>query len=77
MGPGRGAGSPCTPRPVRPAAEGEEADTDVVYNHTGEGNHLGPTLSMRGIDNVSYYRTVADNHRYYTEVIRVLPVRGR
>ena len=35
---------------------GIEVILDVVYNHTGEGNHLGPTLSLRGIDNLSYYR---------------------
>ncbi|MBB3104379.1 glycogen debranching protein GlgX [Azomonas macrocytogenes] len=38
---------------------------DVVYNHTAEGNEMGPTLSMRGIDNASYYRLMQDNHRYY------------
>ena len=36
--------------------EGIEVILDVVYNHTGEGNHLGPTLCFRGIDNASYYR---------------------
>ena len=40
---------------------------DVVYNHTGEGNHLGPTLSFRGIDNPAYYRLVADDQRYYMD----------
>jgi len=40
---------------------------DVVYNHTGEGNHLGPTLSFRGIDNASYYRLVDDDRRYYMD----------
>ncbi|MBM7061893.1 glycogen debranching protein GlgX [Pseudomonas sp. UL073] len=44
---------------------GLELILDVVYNHTAEGNELGPTLSMRGIDNVSYYRLQADNKRYY------------
>lgn len=44
---------------------GIELILDVVYNHTAEGNELGPTLSMRGIDNVSYYRLQADNRRYY------------
>ncbi len=39
---------------------GLEVILDVVYNHTGEGNHLGPTLSLRGIDNASYYRLVHD-----------------
>jgi glycogen operon protein len=45
--------------------EGIEVILDVVYNHTGEGNELGPTLSLRGIDNVAYYRLVDDNRRYY------------
>ncbi|MGV8937289.1 MAG: glycogen debranching protein GlgX [Allorhizobium sp.] len=44
---------------------GIEVILDVVYNHTAEGNELGPTLSMKGIDNFSYYRTLNDNHRYY------------
>ncbi|WP_375501001.1 glycogen debranching protein GlgX [uncultured Nostoc sp.] len=43
---------------------GIEVILDVVYNHTGEGNHLGPTLSLRGIDNAVYYRLVKDNSRY-------------
>jgi hypothetical protein len=38
---------------------GTEVILDVVYNHTAEGNHLGPTLSFRGIDNAAYYRLVA------------------
>ena len=46
---------------------GLEVILDVVYNHTAEGNHLGPTLSMRGIDNLSYYRMVPDNRRYYMD----------
>ncbi|MGF2035088.1 MAG: glycogen debranching protein GlgX [Nostoc sp. CmiVER01] len=45
-------------------AAGIEVILDVVYNHTGEGNHLGPTLSLRGIDNAVYYRLVKDNSRY-------------
>jgi glycogen operon protein len=45
--------------------EGIEVILDVVYNHTGEGSHLGPTLSLRGIDNDSYYRLVPNNKRYY------------
>lgn len=45
--------------------EGIEVILDVVYNHTGEGNHFGPTLSFRGIDNVAYYRLVPGNKRYY------------
>ncbi len=40
---------------------------DVVFNHTGEGNHLGPTLSLRGIDNAVYYRLVPDDPRYYLD----------
>jgi isoamylase len=47
--------------------EGIEVILDVVYNHTGEGNHLGPTLCFRGIDNASYYRLVADDRRYYMD----------
>jgi isoamylase len=45
---------------------GIEVILDVVYNHTAEGNHLGPTLSFRGIDNASYYRLAADR-RFYTD----------
>lgn len=44
---------------------GVEVILDVVYNHTAEGNELGPTLSFKGIDNFSYYRTMPDQHRYY------------
>jgi isoamylase len=46
---------------------GLEVILDVVYNHTAEGNQLGPTLSFRGIDNSVYYRTVPDNPRYYVD----------
>ncbi|WP_236243437.1 glycogen debranching protein GlgX [Streptomyces sp. CC228A] len=46
---------------------GIEVILDVVYNHTAEGNHLGPTLSFRGLDNPSYYRLVEDNPRYYMD----------
>jgi glycogen operon protein len=46
---------------------GIEVILDVVYNHTGEGNHLGPTLSLRGIDNSIYYRLVDDDKRYYMD----------
>jgi isoamylase len=46
---------------------GIEVILDVVYNHTAEGNHLGPTLSFKGIDNRTYYRTVPDNPRYYMD----------
>ncbi|BBZ01426.1 glycogen operon protein GlgX homolog [Mycolicibacterium chitae] len=46
---------------------GIEVILDVVYNHTAEGNHLGPTVSMRGIDNAAYYRLVDDDKRYYTD----------
>jgi glycogen operon protein len=45
--------------------EGIEVILDVVYNHTAEGNHLGPTISFRGIDNAAYYRLVDDQKRYY------------
>ncbi|WP_027486710.1 glycogen debranching protein GlgX [Allorhizobium undicola] len=44
---------------------GIEVILDVVYNHTAEGNEQGATLSFKGIDNFSYYRTLPDNHRYY------------
>ena len=44
---------------------GLELILDVVYNHTAEGNELGPTLCMRGIDNASYYRLMPDQRRYY------------
>jgi glycogen operon protein len=47
-------------------AAGLEVIIDVVYNHTGEGNHLGPTLSFRGIDNLSYYK-LAPDPRYYLD----------
>ncbi|NES91659.1 glycogen debranching protein GlgX, partial [Okeania sp. SIO2B9] len=46
---------------------GIEVILDVVYNHTGEGNHLGPTLSFKGIDNAAYYRLVEDELRYYMD----------
>ncbi len=46
---------------------GIEVILDVVYNHTAEGNHMGPTLSFRGIDNASYYRLMADEKRYYMD----------
>ena len=46
---------------------GIEVILDVVYNHTAEGNHLGPTLSLRGIDNKAYYRLEPDNPRFYTD----------
>src|SRR6184192_2637671 len=46
---------------------GIEVILDVVYNHTAEGNQLGPTLSFRGIDNPVYYRLLADNPRYYMD----------
>jgi glycogen operon protein len=47
--------------------EGIEVILDVVYNHTGEGSHLGSTLSFRGIDNASYYRLVPGNERFYMD----------
>jgi isoamylase len=46
---------------------GIEVILDVVYNHTAEGNHLGPTLSFRGIDNITYYRLGAEQPRYYMD----------
>ena len=48
-------------------AAGIEVLLDVVYNHTAEGNHLGPMLSFKGIDNAAYYRLVADQRRYYMD----------
>ena len=48
-------------------AAGLEVILDVVYNHTAEGNHTGPTLSLRGIDNTSYYRLLPDQARYYQD----------
>jgi isoamylase len=47
--------------------EGIEVILDVVYNHTAEGNHMGPMLSFRGVDNPTYYRLVGDNQRYYMD----------
>jgi glycogen operon protein len=46
---------------------GIEVILDVVYNHTGEGNHLGPTVSFRGIDNAAYYRLSPDDRRHYVD----------
>ncbi|MCA3748373.1 MAG: glycogen debranching enzyme GlgX, partial [Rubrobacter sp.] len=46
---------------------GLEVILDVVYNHTAEGNHLGPTLSFRGIDNAAYYRLVPGDRRHYMD----------
>ncbi|MGH7526008.1 MAG: glycogen debranching protein GlgX, partial [Gemmatimonadales bacterium] len=46
---------------------GLEVIIDVVYNHTAEGNHLGPTLCFRGIDNSAYYRLDPENPRFYTD----------
>jgi isoamylase len=46
---------------------GLEVILDVVYNHTAEGNHLGPTLSLKGIDNSAYYRLTPENRRYYKD----------
>lgn len=48
-------------------AAGIEVILDVVYNHTAEGNQMGPTLSMRGIDNASYYRLSPEDPRYYMD----------
>ncbi len=46
---------------------GIEVILDVVYNHTAEGNHLGPMLSFKGIDNAAYYRLVDDDRRHYMD----------
>jgi glycogen operon protein len=46
---------------------GIEVILDVVYNHTAEGNHLGPTLCFKGIDNASYYRLIHDAPRFYMD----------
>jgi len=46
---------------------GLEVVLDVVFNHTGEGDELGPTLSLRGLDNASYYRLTADDRRFYVD----------
>ncbi len=46
---------------------GIEVILDVVYNHTAEGSHLGPTLCFRGVDNASYYRLTPDNPRFYMD----------
>jgi isoamylase len=48
-------------------AAGIEVILDVVYNHTAEGNHMGPTLNFRGIDNAAYYRLVEDDARHYMD----------
>jgi isoamylase len=48
-------------------SNGIEVILDVVYNHTAEGNHLGPTLCFRGIDNIAYYRLVGEDRRYYMD----------
>jgi glycogen operon protein len=48
-------------------AAGIEVILDVVYNHTCEGNHLGPILSWKGVCNSTYYRSVQDDHRYYMD----------
>ncbi|HEY0511201.1 MAG TPA: glycogen debranching protein GlgX [Thermoanaerobaculia bacterium] len=47
--------------------EGIEVILDVVYNHTAEGNHLGPVLSFKGLDNTAYYRVMPDEPRYYMD----------
>jgi isoamylase len=48
-------------------AAGIEVILDVVYNHTAEGNHLGPVLAFKGVDNASYYRLLPDQPRYYMD----------
>ena len=50
---------------------GIEVILDVVYNHTAEGNQLGPTVSFRGIDNASYYRLSPEDPRYYMDLHRL------
>ena len=50
---------------ARVHAAGIEVILDVVYNHTAEGNELGPTLSFKGIDNANYYRLLPDKKRHY------------
>ena len=52
---------------TQPAQHGIEVILDVVYNHTAEGNQMGPTLSFRGIDNASYYRLSGEDPRYYMD----------
>jgi isoamylase len=47
--------------------EGIEVILDVVYNHTAEGNHMGPLLSLKGVDNAAYYRLVEGDRRYYMD----------
>ena len=49
-------------------AAGIEVILDVVYNHSGEGSELGPTLSFRGLDNASYYRLAPDNRRHCVDL---------
>ncbi len=46
---------------------GIEVILDVVYNHTAEGNHLGPMLSFKGVDNASYYRLMPDDQHHYMD----------
>jgi isoamylase len=48
-------------------ATGIEVILDVVYNHTAEGNHMGPVLSFKGLDNTAYYRVVGQDPRYYMD----------
>jgi glycogen operon protein len=48
-------------------AAGIEVILDVVYNHTAEGNHLGPTLNFKGLDNPAYYRLMEDDRRHYMD----------
>ncbi len=46
---------------------GIEVILDVVYNHTAEGDHLGPTVAFRGVDNAAYYRLTEPDRRYYVD----------
>ena len=54
---------------------GIEVLLDVVYNHTAEGNHMGPTLSFKGIDNASYYCLRPDNKRVITRITPAAAIR--
>src|SRR4029453_10943272 len=75
---GRGEQGPQFKQRVKALhSQGIEVFLDVVYNHTAEGNQMGPMLSFRGIDNAAYYR-LAGNRRYYIDYTRAgnrLPMR--
>ena len=63
----RGAGGGIQVHGQGTAPRSIEVILDVVYNHTAEGNHLGPMLSFRGIDNPTYYKLVPNQPRYYMD----------